>query len=78
MRFSLRQILLLAIGELLIDADPAPSAPWRKVTTKVQPVSGRAVVLFTFATDTPALPACDLLSFRLKNTKIRANLAPTP
>lgn len=56
----------LQIGELLIPADPdaAPSSPWREVTTEVQPVSGRTAIFFTFATETPDVPACDLLSFR--------------
>lgn len=50
------------IGELMVDADP--SGQWREVSTEVIPVSGRAAIFFTFASDSPDQTACDLLSFR--------------
>ena len=52
------------IGEFQIDADP--SGQWREVTSKVKPVTGRAAVYFTFSSDSPSSPVCDLLSFRFQ------------
>ena len=55
------------IGEFQIEADS--SGQWREVSAEVKPVTGRAAVFFTFASDSPGRPACDLLSFRFQQKK---------
>jgi hypothetical protein len=54
------------IGELHIGADP--SGAWRDVTTKVTPIHGRAAIFFSFSSDSPDQPCCDLLSFRFQQS----------